>query len=96
MPKEITLPSDYTGTLEQENDIVGAINRNFIEIEKEIQSLSDDVMFFDRHIIDFEEYEIDLYFSDNKKKANVRVDDEFIIITIGDKQIRIDRDGNVV
>jgi len=96
MLKEITLPSGYTGTLEQENDIIGDINKNFIEVEKNIQSLSDDVMFFDTHIIDFEEYEIDLYFSDNKTKANIVVDDEFLVVTIGDNQVRIDRDGNVV
>lgn len=96
MLKEITLPSGYTGTLEQENDVIGAINHNFIEIEKKIDALPDKTMFFDSHIIDFEEYEMDIYFSDNKTKANIRIDDDYLVVSIGENEVRIDRDGNVV
>lgn len=96
MLQEITIPSNYSGTLEQENDIVGAINKNFIEIESQISKISEDKMFFEKHIIDFEEYEIDLYFSENKVKANISIDDEYIVVKIGENTVKIDRDGNVV
>jgi hypothetical protein len=95
MLKEITLPDDYSCTLEQENDIVGAINLNFIELEKKI-SESTDKMMFEEHIIDFEEYEMDVYFSDNKVKATLLIDSNNIIVRIGDNEVRIDSDGNVV
>ncbi len=96
MLEEITLPEDYNGTMEQENSIVGKINKNFIDIEKTISEISNERMYFEKHIIDFEEYEIDLYFSDNKKKITLKIDVEDIVISISGNEIRIDRDGNVV
>ena len=96
MLNEITLPVDYTGTLEQENDVIGKINKNFIDIEKEILEKSSESMNFEQHIIDFEEYEIDLYFSENKSKATIVLDDNNILVTINGKTTRIDENGDVV
>ena len=94
--KEITLPSGYTGTLAEENAIIGDINENFFEIEKLIQSLPDTQMNFDSHIADFEEYSIDVYFSTNKKVANITVQDDAIIVSINNIEIKIDTDGNII
>lgn len=96
MLNEITLPVNYTGTLEQENDIIGEINKNFIELEKKILDKTSEQMNFEQHIIDFEEYELDLYFSDNKSKVNIVLDNNHIVLNIAGKTIRIDENGDVV
>ncbi len=96
MLKEITLPDDYTGTIDQENDVIGLINTNFIEIEKKIEEIGEENMQFVEHIVDFEEYEIDLYYSDNKKKFSIVLDDDIIVVKVADNEIRIDSDGNLV
>ncbi len=94
--KEITLPSDYTGTLAEENDVIGIINENFLEVESMIQSLPDTQMNFDSHIADFEEYSVDIYFATNKKVANITIKDDEIIIVINNIEIKIDSDGNII
>ncbi len=94
--KEITLPSDYTGTLAEENNVIGIINENFLEIESMIQSLPDTQMKFDSHIADFEEYSIDVYFATNKKVANITINDNEIIVIVNDIEIKIDSDGNII
>jgi gamma-glutamylcyclotransferase (GGCT)/AIG2-like uncharacterized protein YtfP len=96
MLEEITIPEEYTGTLEQENDIVGTINRNFAQIEKKIDEIGEEQMQFVDHIVDFDEYTIDLYYSDNKNKASIVLDDDILIVEIAGKEIRIDSDGNIV
>jgi len=96
MLKEIIIPDDYTGSLEQENDIIGLINMNFIELEKKISDIDEEKMQFSDHIIDFDEYEIDLYYSDNKNKVTVVLDNDILVIKIAEKEIRIDADGNII
>ena len=66
MLNEITIPNDYTGTIEQENTIVGKINENFTQLEEKISLLNESSLSFETHIVDYEEYEIDIYFSNNK------------------------------
>ena len=95
MLSEITLPDDYTGTLSQENKIIGDINDNFSLIEKEILGLNDSALRFENHIIDFEEYQIDVYFGEEKAKASISIIDGKIQIKIADKTITVDSDGNV-
>jgi len=96
MPKEITIPSNYSGSLEQENDIVAIINSNFTEIEKKIDEIDKQKMEFSSHVIDFEEYEISLYYSDNKTKAKILLDDDIIVVTVNNKETRIGLDGNII
>lgn len=96
MLNEIILPDDYTGTIDQENTIIGKINENFTQIEESIASLESETLYFETHVVDFEEYELDIYFSTNKKKATILVQDEQIEVTINDITIKIDSDGNVV
>ena len=96
MLKEITAPSSYTGTIEEENSILEGINNNFMELEKDISDLSQESSVFEKHIVDFEQYEIDVYFETNLKKATIAVTDNNIEIRIGDNIVRIDADGNVV
>jgi hypothetical protein len=96
MPKEIIIPDDYIGTISQENDIINQINEALLDIEKKIYSIPDEQMVFEKHITDFENYVIDAYFSNNKKHANITIDDNFIVIKINDNEIRVDQDGNIV
>jgi len=95
MLKEITVPDGYTGTISEENSIVSQINDNFFEIEKMILDLPDDQIVFQDHITDFEQYQIDVYFSDNKKSFKLIVDDNNIVLQFKDKEIRLDSDGNI-
>ena len=94
--KEITIPSNYTGTIYQENEIIKVINENFLELEDFIQNLPDKTLEFDKHIADFEEYSIELYFSDNKKNAVIEIDGSFLKVTIGNNTTKIDFNGNVI
>lgn len=94
--KEIILPDDYTGKLEQENKIIENINSNFSEIEESINLLPDKSTQFEKYVVDFEDYEIDLYFSENKTKATLSIKNENIFIKINDKTIEIDADGNII
>ena len=96
MLNEITIPNDYTGTIEQENTIVGKINENFTQLEEKISLLNESSLSFETHIVDYEEYEIDIYFSNNKTKATISVQDENIKIEINNKIIEIDSYGNIV
>lgn len=96
MLNEITLPDGYTGALAEENEILYKINENFFKIENMIQNIPDAQMSFDKHIADFEEYEIDLYFSGNKKIAHLTIEDDVITIKINNNTIKIDSDGNVI
>ncbi len=96
MPKEITLPDGYSGTLSEENAIVGTINENIVYLEGLIQSLSDGSMTFEEHIVDAENYEISLYFSENKNSATLSISDDIITIKVGDKETKIDADGNLI
>ena len=96
MLKEITIPDDYNGSISQENHIVSQINNALAEIERQIQDIPDEKMVFEKHITDFENYTISVYFSENKKSANITIDDEKIVIQIGDKIVKVDSDGNIV
>ena len=96
MPQEITIPDGYTGTISQENAIIQAINKMIMDLESRIQSLPDKVMVFDRHIADFEEYSMDIYFSENKKKANISIVEDIITVSINEVTIKIDADGNII
>ena len=95
MLKEITLPEDYTGTLEQENSVVEDINENFASVERMLEEKSES-MNMENYVADFEEYSIDIYFANNKKKAEISVENEVITVTINEVEIRIDADGNIV
>lgn len=95
MLKEITIPDDYRGTISQENSIIRQINDALLEIEKQINSIPDEQMVFEKHITDFENYEVSVFFSNNKKSANITIDDDYIVIKIGDNTIRVDSDGNI-
>jgi len=96
MLSEITLPDDYTGTLSQENRIIQKINDNFAAIEEQITGLNSSVLSIEEHIIDFEGYQIDVYFSESKTHARITAINDHIIVDIAGKTIRIDSDGNVV
>jgi hypothetical protein len=96
MPKEITIPDDYIGTLAQENDIIKQINEALVDIEQKIYSIPDEQMVFEKHITDFENYVIDIYFGNNKKHANIEINDDFIVLKINDVIIKVDEDGNIV
>ena len=96
MQEEIILPDNYTGTLEQENDVISKINKKFYDIEKSIDRLGDGKIEFTKHVVDFEEYEIDLYYSDNKSKVSIVLDDDIVVVKIADKEIRINRDGDII
>jgi len=96
MLNEIILPDDYTGTITQENAIIGDINENFTELEKQISELNSTSVEFEDHIVDFEDYEIDLYFGNNKKKATISVQNEIIEVKVNGITIKIDSDGNVI
>lgn len=96
MLKEIIVPSEYTGKISEENSIIGVINENFAYLESILQSLSDESMIFEKHIVDFENYEMSLYFSENKKRADISVLNDIITIKIGDNEVKIDSDGNLI
>lgn len=96
MLNEIIIPDDYTGTIDQENGIIGKVNENFTLLEEQISNLNQDTLSFETHVVDFEEYEIDVYFSENKKKATIVVQDSKIEVTINGITTKIDSDGNVV
>jgi len=96
MLNEITLPEDYTGTLAQENDVIQKINDNFELLRTQIASLKDETLVFEDHIIDFEGYQIEIFFSENKSNAKITAVNDTIIIDIAGKTIRIDSDGNIV
>ncbi len=96
MLKEITAPSNYTGELQEENLILEAIQYNFSELEEQISQMPREDMMFEKHIIDFEQYEMDVYFEDNLKKAKIVISDSVIEVKIGSNIVRIDIDGNVI
>ena len=96
MLNEITLPTSYTGSLTQENTIISEINENFTNIQKYIESIDRNKIEFHDHIVDFEEYEIDLYYSDNKNKATIVLDDDIIVVRVAGEEIRINSNGIVV
>jgi aspartokinase len=94
--KEITLPSNYTGTISQENEIITQINNSLVEIEEMIQGIPDEQMSFDSYITDFEKYEMDIYFSDNKNKATISIEEDIISVSIAGNVVRLDADGNII
>ena len=96
MLEEITVPSNYSGTIGEENSILESIQKNFTELADKIDLLPSDVMQFETHVIDFEQYEIDVYFEDNLKKARIVINDSNIEIRIGDKIVKVSSDGDVV
>ncbi len=96
MLKEITIPDNYTGKLHEENQIVADINNALIEIENKIQNIPDEQMIFEKHITDFENYEISAYFSENKKSVVIGIDNDIISLKFGDTIIRLDADGNII
>ncbi len=96
MLKEITIPSIYTGKISEENDIVGVINENFTYLEDLIQSMPSDSVTFEKHVVDFESYNISLYFSENKNRADISVLNNIITVKIGSNEIKIDADGNII
>jgi hypothetical protein len=96
MLNEITLPDDYTGTLAQENAVIQAINENFAAIEDMMRELPAETLSFDKHIVDFEGYQLDLYFTENKTHAKITAVNDMLIIEIADKTIRIDANGDIV
>lgn len=96
MLNKIIVSDDYSGTLIEENAILEQINKNFTTLEEKIFDLPQDSMKFEQHIIDFEEYEIDIYFEANLKKATISVNDSYIEVQIGEKIVRISADGDVI
>ena len=96
MLKEITLPDGYSGTLSQENQVISQINEALREIDYKMSNIPDDAMSFNEYIADFEKYDIDVFFSDNKKKATISIENDFITIKINGNTIMVDSDGNVV
>jgi len=96
MPNEIIIPENYTGTIAEENNIVLQINNALFELEKKIQNIPDEQMVFEKHITDFENYKISVYFSNNKRHATISIEDSFIEIAIGQNIIKVDSDGNIV
>ena len=96
MQREITLPDGYTGQISEENAIIDQINSNFATVEDMINHLPDKQLSFDTHVADFEEYSLDVFFGNNKKQATITIDDNEIVVSVGETVIRIDSDGNIV
>jgi hypothetical protein len=96
MLEEITLPDDYTGTLAQENEIIDKVNRNFYAILNQIIENGKETFSMEEHIVDFEGYQIEIFFSENKSSAKITTVNDTIVIDIAGKTIRIDADGNIV
>ena len=90
----ISLPNDYTQSLAEENKIIDQINENFDELLSMVENMSQ--VEYSEFIPDFESYSIDLFFSDNKKKANIEVFEDVITVIINSQTIRIDADGNII
>ena len=96
MQNEITIPDNYTGTLDQENNIVMQINNALFDLSEQINNIPDEKMVFEKHITDFENYKISAYFSNNKKHAEITIEDSYIQIKIDDNIVKVDLDGNVI
>lgn len=84
-----------TGTIEGDNRVIGELNESILELARSLDEKTSELS-TTSYIKDFENFTIDLYFSNNKKKASVSVENEEIVLSFEEKTIRIDSHGNII
>lgn len=84
------------GTLKGDNEEIRRLNEELLEIKEVLLSISDKGVKHESYILDFEEFELDILFSENKSRAKISISDGIISILIGQNTVRVNSDGTVI
>ena len=87
--------ANFNGTIKQDNAEISKLNETLLDLTSKISKLPTENK-DTGYILDFEDFFIDLYFSDNSKKAKLSIIDGKISISINNKNIIISSDGEIL
>jgi len=86
----------FNGTIAEDNSEIRKLNNEILELKSILLSGKAKGLSSEKYILDFENFELDILFSSNRKKAKILVIDEVISIQIKDNIVRINTDGIVI
>jgi len=86
----------FDGTLAGDNKEIRELNEKILELKSILLDRENMGLSVDKYILDFENFEIEVLFSANRKRAKISIEDEVISVQIGDSTIRIGADGTLI
>ena len=86
----------FNGSIKNDNDEIEKINTRLMDVKLLLETAQKGIFSFDKFILNFEKYHLELFHSDNKKKFGIEIVDSILEIKVGDKTVRINGDGDVV
>ena len=84
----------FNGKLKDDNATIAALNEEILKMKEEMLSYAG--FSVENYILDFEDYEIEVLFGDNKKKALIVVEDDAISVKINGNTVKVGADGSVI
>jgi hypothetical protein len=85
------------GTLKGDNEEIARLNKELLEVKEKLLNVAPQSgLAQEGYITDFEDFEIEILFSENRKKAKISVIEEVITIIINGNTIRIDSNGTII
>jgi len=84
----------FNGQLNDDNAEIATLNQEILKLKEEL--LSHSGFRVENYILDFEDYEIEVFFGDNKKKAMIVIEDDAILIKIDGNVVKVGSDGFVI
>jgi len=84
----------FNGKLKDDNAEIARLNQEIFKLKEELFSYSG--LKTEKYVLDFEDYEIEILFGDNKKKALIVIEDDAVLVKIEGNTVKVGADGSVI
>jgi RNase P/RNase MRP subunit p29 len=87
----------FNGTIQSDNDEISVLNKELLAIKAELLTMvGKKALGQEGYIMDFEKFEMEILFSESRKRANLSIENDIITFVINNVTIRIDSNGTII